>query len=69
MIEIALKAGGIRAIFAFGSPSFRALGLDPDAVGDDRLLELALTEPRMLRRPILVDGDRVLVGGRAVSSA
>ena len=56
-------------IFAAGSPAFKKLGLDPASLGDEQMMELVLAEPRMLRRPILVDGDRVLVGGRAVSSA
>jgi arsenate reductase-like glutaredoxin family protein len=30
---------------------------------------MALREPRLLRRPLLVDGSRVLVGGREVSEA
>ena len=59
----------MRAIFATGSPAFKKLGLDPDTLSEERMLELALAEPRMLRRPILVDGDRVLVGGKAVSNA
>jgi len=56
-------------IFASGSPAFKKLGLDPALLSDEEMIELVLAEPRLLRRPILVDGERVLVGGRAVSSA
>ena len=63
---IARRAGGIRAIFAFGSPAFKKLGREPESFTDEELAALALEEPRLLRRPLLVDGDRVLVGGRAV---
>ena len=67
--DIADRAGGIRAIFAFGSPAFKKLERAAETFADEELLALALREPRLLRRPLLVDGDRVLVGGRAVSSA
>ena len=65
--ELARAAGGIRALFAFGSPSFRKLERAPEELSDTELLDLALGEPRFLRRPLLVTDDgRVLVGGRAV---
>lgn len=67
--DIARRAGGIRAVFAFGSPAFKKLGRDPESFADEELLELVVREPRLLRRPLLVDGERVLVGGRAVSGA
>ena len=59
----------MRAIFAFGSPSFKKLGRSAEQLSDAELLELILSEPRLLRRPLLVDGERVLVGGKAVQSA
>jgi len=67
--EIARRAGGVRLIFAFGSPAFKKLERDPEGFSEEELLALALSEPRLLRRPLLVDGDRVLVGGRAVREA
>jgi arsenate reductase-like glutaredoxin family protein len=67
--DIARRAGGIREISAFGSPAFKKLGRDPESYSDDELVALVLAEPRLLRRPLLVAGDRVLVGGRAVSEA
>lgn len=68
--ELARAAGGIRAIFAFASPSFRKLGRDPDQLTDAELVDLVLGEPRFLRRPLLVTDDgRVLAGGKAVSAA
>ena len=68
--DLARRAGGIRNVFAFGSPSFRKLGRDPDAFADADLVELVLGEPRFLRRPLLLTDDgRVLVGGKAVREA
>ncbi len=52
----------MRRIFAFNSPSFKRLGRAPAGVPDAELLDLILGEPRLLRRPLLVDGDRVRVG-------
>ena len=56
-------------LLATGSPSFRKLGLDPGRLGEEEMIDLVLAEPRLLRRPIVVDGDRVLVGGRAAEMA
>ncbi len=67
--ELTRAAGGIRPIFAFGSPSFRKLERAPEDFSDAELIDLALAEPRFLRRPLLVTDDgRVLVGGKAVSA-
>ena len=67
--DLARRAGGIRKIFAFGSPGFRKLGRDPAGFRDEELVALAAGEPRFLRRPLLVTGDgRVLAGGKAVAS-
>ena len=48
--------------FAWKSPSFKALGRATDSFGEDELLQLMLKEPRLIRRPITVAGDRVIVG-------
>lgn len=66
--QLARRAGGIRNLFAFNSPSFKKLRRDPESVGDDELIQLVLVEPRLLRRPLLVTEDgRVLAGAKAVS--
>lgn len=65
---LARRAGGVRAIFAFRSPTFRALGRDPESVTENELVEMILKEPRMLRRPILDLGGRVVVGRQAVEA-
>lgn len=62
-------AGGVRPLFSFNSPSFRKLGRDRENVTDEELLELIEAEPRFLRRPLLVNGDRVLIGARAIREA
>lgn len=68
--DLGRRAGGVRVIFAFNSPSFKKLGRAPDEVSDGELLELILREPRMLRRPLAITADgRVVAGGKAVSEA
>ena len=44
------------------SPSFRKLGLDPADLTDEQMLSMMLGEPRLIRRPLVVAGDRVIVG-------
>lgn len=68
--ELAQAAGGIRPLIAFGGQRFRALGRAPESFTDSELVDLALAEPRFLRRPLaLTDEGRVLAGTKAVTSA
>ena len=58
----------MRTLFAFGSPSFRRLGRDPEGLTEAEMMDLVLAEPRLLRRPLLVTGDgRVLAGATAIA--
>ena len=55
---------------AFGGERFRSLGRTPESYTDSELIEMALSEPRFLRRPLaLTDDGQVLAGSKAVSSA
>ena len=66
---LANAAGGIRPLIAFGSQRFRDLGRPPESYSNSELIEMALAEPRFLRRPLaLTDDGRVLAGSKAVSS-
>jgi arsenate reductase len=49
-------------IFSFKSPTAKALGVKPGTRSDDELLDLMIGEPRLLRRPLLKLGDRLLIG-------
>ena len=53
---------GPAALVDRGSLRFRALGLHVAGDSPQRLLERALTEPRLLRTPLVRCGDRVAVG-------
>ncbi len=54
---------GIGAIFARRSPSLKKMGLSADELSDDRMLELMLEEPRLVRRPLIKLGDKLVIGG------
>jgi arsenate reductase/regulatory protein spx len=50
--------------FSRKSPSVKKMGLDVGALSDTEMKRLMLEEPRLLRRPILKRGRKVLVGFR-----
>lgn len=58
---------GIGEIFARRSPSLKRLGLAGQELGDDEMVRLMLQEPRLVRRPLMRIGDRLLVGGAAAA--
>ena len=48
--------------FAWNSPSFKGLGLSAAELDDDRMLELMLQEPRLIRRPLVGVEGRLVIG-------
>jgi Spx/MgsR family transcriptional regulator len=52
----------VEELFSARSPSAKALGVAPGSTPEAELLEHMLREPRLIRRPLLVAGDRVVVG-------
>ena len=62
---IGLRALGdapVRDIFSYRSPSFKALGLSADILDDSTLIRLMLSEPRLIRRPIIKTSERLIIG-------
>ena len=57
------SARAARDLFSFRSPTFKATGLEADALTDDQLIDLMAQEPRYLRRPVAV------IEGRLIPSA
>jgi Spx/MgsR family transcriptional regulator len=57
-----LAPGGVRGLLSIRSPQVKALGLDRRQVSDAELVALMVKEPRLLRRPLLHDGRRLVVG-------
>jgi arsenate reductase-like glutaredoxin family protein len=44
------------------SPSVKSLGLDLAKLSNDKLVDLMLQEPRLVRRPVVRIGDKVYFG-------
>lgn len=55
---------GAAAVIDRDAPKFRALGLHVRGDSPERMLERALTEPRILRTPLVRVGHRVTIGYR-----
>ena len=62
---------GVSAMFASRSPSLKKLGLTAAELSDDRKFSLMLEEPRLVRRPLVRLGDRLLIGAsvKAITAA
>jgi arsenate reductase-like glutaredoxin family protein len=56
-------------LFAWRSPSFKALGRAPESFTDDELVRLMLQEPRLIRRPLVQAGDRLIIGADKLALA
>ena len=52
----------VRDLFSWNSPSFKKLGLKREDLSDDRLIEMMLGEPRLIRRPLVVVGEELVAG-------
>ena len=44
------------------SPSVKSMGLDPAKLDNDKLINLMLQEPRLVRRPVVRISDKVYFG-------
>lgn len=53
---------GIREMLRKGEPEYETLGLDDDSLSDEILFEFLCTHPRLLQRPIVVRGERAVLG-------
>ena len=49
-------------VFSSRSPSAKAMGLEGKALTDDEMVALIVQEPRLLRRPLVKVGERLIVG-------
>ena len=58
-----LQGQRLSEVFSWSSPSFKALGLAANSLDDQELLKLMLQEPRLIRRPLIKIGERLIVGG------
>ncbi|HYF76482.1 MAG TPA: ArsC/Spx/MgsR family protein [Symbiobacteriaceae bacterium] len=58
----ALLPGGVRDILSTRSRKYAELNLAEKSLTDDEVVELLAAEPGLWRRPIVVRGDRAVVG-------
>ncbi len=54
----------VSEIFSWRSPSFKSLNLDRDRLTSGDLVDLMIKEPKLIRRPILRVGNKLIIGGR-----
>lgn len=59
--ELAARSS-VHEVFSWKSPTARQMGLAPGSRTDDELLELMAREPRLIRRPLIVAGERLIIG-------
>lgn len=59
---IAAHPQGVAAFVSTRGRKYRELGLAQQELSDDEWLALMADEPRLLRRPILWNGEEVVVG-------
>lgn len=52
----------VKSMMRSGEPEFAALGLDEPGVSDAALFAAMAGHPRLIQRPILVHGQRAVVG-------
>ena len=60
--ELAAMAG-TENIFARRSPSLKKLSLVDKELSDDEMINLMLQEPKLVRRPLIKVGCKLMVGG------
>ncbi len=53
---------GIRDILRRNKPAYTEIGLNDEAMSEDAILNLLVSHPVLLERPIVVRGDRAVVG-------
>jgi Spx/MgsR family transcriptional regulator len=53
---------GVRGLLSTRTSQYKALGLDKKKVSDAELIALMAKEPRLLRRPLTLAGNRLVIG-------
>jgi arsenate reductase-like glutaredoxin family protein len=57
-----LLAGGVRELVSLRGRHWKAQGVEIEQLSDDEVIERLLADPLSLRRPILWQGERLLLG-------
>ncbi|MFZ5814184.1 MAG: arsenate reductase family protein [Bacillota bacterium] len=54
--------GGARELLSTRSRRYRELGLEGQSLSEEALISLLAEEPGLWRRPVVIRGDRVIIG-------
>ena len=66
-LQALAREEGLGNLFARRSPSLKKLGLDGQDLPESRMMELMLQEPRLIRRPLVRIGGKLVVGANMKS--
>lgn len=62
LLERLLAGGPLEDYLSTRSPAFKARNLDVSKLSVDEAVDLMLEEPNLIRRPLVVRGDRAVAG-------
>ncbi|MEO7113062.1 MAG: ArsC/Spx/MgsR family protein [Polyangiaceae bacterium] len=62
LASVARAVGGARALYDEDSPRVKERGLQHSGPSDERLMELLVSDPLLLRTPIVRNGSQAAVG-------
>ena len=57
------KVGSYEALFSKRAIKYKSLGLKDKNLSEDDFRNLILEEYTFLKRPVLIDGDKIVIGG------
>ena len=57
-----LQSEDVSDYFSWRSPSFKKLGLDKQSLSEEKMIALMLSEPRLIKRPLIGTNDKLIVG-------
>jgi arsenate reductase len=53
---------GVRDVLRRSEPEYEELGLDDEELAEEIVLDILTKHPRLLQRPIIVSGNRAIIG-------
>ncbi len=59
---LSLTSEGLDEILATRSQTYKALNIDVNEMPLSKVIELIIENPKLLRRPLLTDGNKLVVG-------